>query len=447
MPDPNTLVYARHVELRQQQTEQVMAELGFDRVLIHSGKPRNRFLDDQHAPFRAHPPFVSWLPLPWVADCLIEIRPAEKPRLWYYQPEDFWHLPPRDPEEWWAQAFEVRVFNESGGWREALKSPEPTAIIGEPEDFSADFPGDNEKADLNPAALMRCLDEHRTVKTAWEREQIARANRIAVAGHQAAAEAFAGGASELEIHLRFLAATGQDADHLPYNSIVALNEHCAVLHYQHRQARPPRALRSFLMDAGADSHGYASDITRTVAASGEPDFKALIEAVDAMQLRLVEQVRAGQSYADLHLQAHLGVAGILEAAELVRMSPEAMVEDGITTRFLPHGLGHFIGVQVHDVAGKVDGRGNPLPAPEGHRFLRLTRNLQAGNVVTIEPGLYFIPALLEELKAGPLRDRFDWSAIDALIPLGGIRIEDDVLVTEKAPVNYTRDAWRLARAA
>lgn len=435
---PDALLYARHVERRQREAEAALSECGYDRLLIHSGRPRYRFRDDHHPPFRAHPPFVSWAPLPWVADCLLEIRPGSIPRLWYCQPEDFWHLPPDDPESWWADSLDVKVVAAPEQWRGVLRSAGATAVIGENEDFN----GTRGDADVNPGKLLAMLEERRTDKTAWERDRIAAANRVAAAGHLAAAAAFGEGASELEIHLAYLAASGQDPERLPYGSIVGLNEHAAVLHYQHRDPVAPDASRSFLIDAGADCHGYASDVTRTTAGAGESVFSGLVTALDELQQRLVERVRAGQAFPELHHQALLGVAAILEHAGIVDMRPDDMVESGVAMHFLPHGLGHFLGVQVHDVAGRLDSAGQELPPPEAHPSLRLTRVLEPGNVLTIEPGLYFIPMLLAKLRDGPWRKKVDWRAVDALTPLGGVRVEDNVLVTEDEPINYTRQAFR-----
>ncbi|MCY3731473.1 MAG: M24 family metallopeptidase, partial [Rhodospirillaceae bacterium] len=105
------------------------------------------------------------------------------------------------------------------------------------------------------------------------------------------------------------------------------------------------------------------------------------------------------------------------------------------------GLGHILGLQVHDAGGRLsapDG-GVAAPPPE-HPFLRLTRTLQPGFVVTVEPGLYFIPPLLEPLRNGPLARAVHWRNVDALTPYGGIRIEDDVLVTDAGSRNLSRAA-------
>jgi len=129
----------------------------------------------------------------------------------------------------------------------------------------------------------------------------------------------------------------------------------------------------------------------------------------------------------------------------ITCSPEAAVANGISSTFFPHGLGHLIGLQVHDVAGFARGEsGATIPKPEGHPYLRLTRTLQPGVVTTIEPGLYFIDMLLAELKAKPAAKDIVWSKVDAFRKYGGIRIEDDVACTDGEPVNLTREAFAAA---
>ena len=437
MPKPEALLYSRHIEHRREEIDDILAELGYDGLLIHSGRPENRLFDDQHPPFRAHGAFVALVPLPFVVDSLLELRPGEKPRLWYCQPDDFWHMPPEPPADWLTGSVDVEVVTSPGHWHAQFRQQRALAVIGAERALGPLLDG----ADLNPPELIWRLDEMRTRKTAWERNCIERANRLAVTGHLAAAEAFRAGMSELEIHLAYLAAMGADQDTLPYNSIVALNDHGAVLHYQFRSARRPGSLRSFLIDAGADWRGYAADITRTWTLEEHREFGDLIDAMDAAQRRLVDQVRAGESFVDLHLEAHRAVAAVLEQAGIVRMAPEDQIETGVSAHFLPHGLGHFIGAQVHDVAGLKDENGVDLPPPEHYPALRLTRRLESGQVVTIEPGLYFIPSFLEKLRASDHAAQVDWQAIERLTPFGGIRIEDNVLVSEGEPVNFTRQAF------
>jgi Xaa-Pro dipeptidase len=103
-------------------------------------------------------------------------------------------------------------------------------------------------------------------------------------------------------------------------------------------------------------------------------------------------------------------------------------------------VGHHLGIQVHDVAGhQSDPGGTPAPPPKEHPYLRNTRTIEAGHVFTIEPGLYFIPMLLRRFRSGPDAQAFDWARIDALTPFGGVRVEDNVLVTPAGPRNLTRE--------
>jgi len=125
----------------------------------------------------------------------------------------------------------------------------------------------------------------------------------------------------------------------------------------------------------------------------------------------------------------------------VDMDPGSMLEKGVSSIFYPHGLGHPIGLQVHDVAGFSDENGVLIPRPEGHPFLRMTRTLAPGMVVTIEPGLYFIPTLLAKLKQRPESKLVNWQKVEQLMPYGGVRIEDEVHCTDDQPENISRDAF------
>jgi Xaa-Pro dipeptidase len=124
------------------------------------------------------------------------------------------------------------------------------------------------------------------------------------------------------------------------------------------------------------------------------------------------------------------------------------LERGVTRVFLPHGLGHLLGLQVHDVGGFQSSPDvPPQRAPADHPHLRLTRVLETDFVVTMEPGLYFIDQLLEPARNGALHDAIDWLRVDALRPYGGIRVEDDLLVTADGHENLTRQAFAALAAA
>ena len=435
--------YLDHLAALQRHAEAALARTGFDTLLIASGIEKYAFLDDRPYLFQPNPHFKHWLPLTSHPHSWLAVRPGRKPRVVYYQPDDYWHVPPSAPSGEWVDAVELVVIREPEEAANALADcvTPRTAIVAEAD---AALPGNRGLTPNNPEPLLNLLHWARGVKSPYELAQMRAAQRRAVPGHLAARAAFLAGASEAEIHRAYLVATGHTDRDLPYSNIVGLNEHAAVLHYQYQDASPPAESRSFLIDAGAQVNGYASDITRTWVAPGHDEFAALIAAMEAEQLGLVDEVREGVDYRDIHLSTHRRIARVLRGAGIVRMSEEAMVEAGVTKTFFPHGIGHLLGLQVHDVGGSMASEnGGVADKPEGHRYLRLTRPLQAGMVVTIEPGLYFIPTLLRGLRASPHAAQVDWDTVDRLARYGGIRIEDDVACRPggEAPENLTRDAF------
>ena len=431
-------LYAAHLEILQQRSAEALECAGFDHLLIAAGVEKYHFLDDRPYPFQPNPHFKHWLPLVRHPHSWLAITPGQRPRLVYFQPDDYWHLPPEAPSGDWTAHFDIRIIREPEQARALLPDPARAAILGE-VDAALDGVVPN-----NPAAVLDRLHYQRAYKTAYEVALMRQASDRAVAGHRAAEAAFRRGESELQIHRDYLRATGHNDLDLPYGSIVCLNEHAAVLHYQYQSAEVPSAARSFLIDAGASHAGYAADITRSYAAAPGP-FRDLLDAVDRVQQKLVDEVRDGVDYAAIHLSAHYQLAGVLQDAGLVAMQPDAMVASGVSSTFFPHGIGHLIGLQVHDVAGfQRDPEGGRIDRPPGHPYLRLTRRLAPGMAVTIEPGIYFIPLLLDRLRAGEHAARVDWKAVDAMIPFGGVRIEDDVVCTAGAPENLSRDAFARA---
>jgi Xaa-Pro dipeptidase len=115
----------------------------------------------------------------------------------------------------------------------------------------------------------------------------------------------------------------------------------------------------------------------------------------------------------------------------------------VTRTFLPHGIGHLLGLEVHDVGGFMrTAEGGEIAKPEGHPYLRLTRILEPGFVVTMEPGIYFIPQLLESARSDGRGQHINWARVESLARFGGIRIEDDLAVTASGCENLTREAFR-----
>ena len=430
-------LFPAHLQALQSRTAAALAASGFDTLVLHSGRPPDVFLDDTHYPFKAHAPFKAWLPLTDAADCLLAFTPGQRPKLAFHSPDDYWHKAPAAPSGYWTDGFDIEIVGSPAAARAAL-GPQlgRTAFIGDhfPELHSFGF------AAINPEHLMARLDFDRAAKSPYEIECLREANRIGMRGHAAAEAVFRARGSEFSIELAFMAACGQREQQLPYNPIIALNEHAAVLHYQVLETQPPDRHRSLLIDAGASFAGFASDITRTYSFD-DADFRELVEAMDRLQLGLCAEVRAGVDWADIQRMAYRRIGELLCDADVLRSSADEAVDSGAVGVFFPHGIGHLLGLQVHDVGGRQRSReGGEIPRPEGHPYLRLTRVLQEGFVVTMEPGLYFIESLLASARSNGLGRQINWSRVEALAPFGGIRIEDNLAVTPGGCENLTRTA-------
>jgi Xaa-Pro dipeptidase len=431
------LAYRAHVADLIGRYAPILAAAEVDAVVIHSGSPIKRTeFDDQFWPLRTTPHFQHWLPLAQ-ADCALVITPGKKPLLAWMKSTSYWESPPEPESRCFERVLDVHSVSES----DAIKSFVPSgrvAFIGEARAQAERWGIAPER--VNPATLLGPLDRLRALKTPYEALCLAEANRKAAAGHAAALEAFrSGGASELEIHLRFLAATGQDDPETPYKNIVAEGPHAATLHHVSYDKHPTnRSARSLLVDAGATYLGYCSDITRTWA-SGEgaiaSTYAHLVDSVEKMQQRLCATIKLGLPYEELHEESHRQAAAILCDLGIVRGSVEEAVKAGITRTFYPHGLGHSLGLQCHDV-------GCALVKPkENNPYLRNTSIITEGQSFTIEPGIYFIEGLLEKLRASEHAGLVAWPLVKDLAVMGGVRIEDDVIVTGGSGVmrNLTRE--------
>ena len=444
MSDPHDLdgLHAEHLAVQCSRFGRALAECGYGGVLVHSGALAPVFRDDQTYPFKALAWFRAWVPLGDVPDCFIHYEPGRKPRLLFHRPSDFWHKASEPPAQGgWTTRIEIECVADRKCARAALPPDlRSTVYVGEP---FAELPAWGVAA-INPDPFLARIDYERARKTDYELACLRAANRSAARGHLAAARAFAGGAAEFEIALAFLGACAAREQDLPYPPIVALNENCAVLHYQKLERAAPPAVHSMLIDAGTEWGGYASDVTRTYS-SGDADFSALVARFDEMQQALCASVRAGIDWRDVHLSAHHLVAELLREADVIRCDPEEAVETGVSSVFLPHGVGHLLGLQVHDAGGRLSApEGGEIPRPPGHPYLRLTRVLEPGFVVTMEPGLYFIDPLLEAARGDRRAGRINWTRVASLKRFGGIRIEDDLAVGASAVDNLTREAFLAA---
>jgi len=431
-----TTLFAQHINELNARAKTIMTRENIETLIIHSGQAHRQFLDDMDYPFKVNPHFKSWVPVTDNPNCWIVIDGESKPKLVFYRPVDFWHKVPAIPNDFWTDAFDVILLTKADHIAEHLpQALERAAYIGEHIDVAEVL----NIGVLNPEEVLSYFHYHRAYKTDYEMYCLREANRIAVIGHQTAKASFLAQRSEYDIQLDYLQSIKHTENEVPYGNIVALNENAAILHYTILEQQAPTQLRSFLIDAGANCHGFASDITRTYSFNDD-EFGALIAAVNKQQLAIIEQVKPGVSYVDLHLTMHQLLAQVLSDFDIVQLPAQEIVAKGISSTFFPHGLGHFIGSQVHDVGGFMsDERGTHVAAPENHSFLRCTRTIEARQVMTIEPGLYFIDSLLDELKASDNAQFVNWDKVAMFKPYGGIRIEDNIIVHQNYVENMTRD--------
>ncbi len=431
-------LYPQHIATVCARHDHALEQAGANHAVIFSGNPKYAFLDDHSYPFKANPHFVSWAPLCDLPLSYIVYTPGEKPRLIFLQPHDYWHVVPGAPDGYWASQFDVRIVHTVEDIAEHLPTERDKCILlGEIDNAAHAFGIER----VNPSTTLNILHYARGIKTDYELECLRLASRRGVHGHLAAEAAFRAQSAEFDIHRAYCKATEHTDNDLPYGNIIALNSHGSILHYTDLNREAPDEFRSFLIDAGASVHGYGSDITRTYS-NGEQRFQDLIDRMHTLQLDLVSRVQPGVDYRELHLANHRLLAELLVEAELASGDPDTLLSTGVTAAFFPHGLGHLLGVQVHDAGGFMESEsGGTIDPPSGHPFLRLTRVLEENMVVTIEPGLYVIDMLLNDLRGTPAEDRINWQTVDWLRPFGGIRIEDDVRVLSGGPENMTRDAF------
>ncbi len=288
------------------------------------------------------------------------------------------------------------------------------------------------------ATAREKLTHARRPKDAVELSLLSRAATATAAGFAAAVPCLRPGVTErgvqIELEAGFFRA---GADAVGYGTIVGAGSDAAVLHFQPSH-RAIQAGDFVLIDAGAEVARYVIDVTRTYVAGRPPtafqrDFYGVVLTA---QEAAIARCRVGAEWKELHLQCAVDLTAGLVDLGLMRGAPESLVDQGAHRVFFPHGLGHLVGLGVRDASGRYPGRPkDPRPALEN---LRQDLPLAEGYVTTVEPGLYFIPAILDDpARREKWRDCIDWEAADGHRQLGGVRIEDNVLVTAEGPVVLT----------
>ena len=283
--------------------------------------------------------------------------------------------------------------------------------------------------------LVRAIVQTRLTQDEAGLEEMRRAADVSVAAHEFGMVATAHAETEAEVRSAMEGVLLGHNMTTAYNSIVTV--HGEVLHNEvyHHFLQPTDLL---LADVGAETQsGWAADITRTWPVSGKFSstqrdvYNVVLAAHDAC----IEAVKPGKEYQEIHLLACQKIAEGLVDLGILKGKPEDLVDQDAHALFFPHGVGHLLGLDVHDMEDLGDlagyGEGRERSDRFGLGYLRLNRPLQAGMVVTIEPGFYQVPALLNDPAVREkYADVVNWERLADFADVRGIRIEDDVLVTD-----------------
>ena len=377
---------------------------------------------DQTYPFRAHAEFfyVAGIECP---GAVAAFDPQDGPH-------DGWKLFVPDVTEG-ERVWEAR--EQSAGeplaalpaWITARRD-RPVALLGAP------LPGVRAD-DVLTIRVREAFAHARRPKDAWELATMRRAAAATTAGYARAAALIAPGVTERAVQIELEAEFFRHGATRPgYGTIVGTGPNSAVLHFE-PTARAAQPGEFVLIDAGAEIDRYVIDVTRTYVA-GEPSAfqRDFHQVVLAAEQAAVGRCQAGAEWRDIHLQGAVDLTAGLVSLGLMRGNAESLVEQEAHLLFFPHGIGHLVGLGVRDASGTLPGR--PRSTRASLKNLRMDLPLAPGYVVTVEPGLYFIPPILHDPKRREkFREAVVWDKVEPHLGLGGVRIEDNVLITDSGP--------------
>ncbi|KAI1348635.1 peptidase M24, structural domain-containing protein [Xylaria sp. FL0043] len=336
----------------------------------------------------------------------------------------------------------------------------------------ADFDKLKPRLLIDTTSLQPVMDEARMIKSEYEIEMIRKANTVSSEAHKEVARSMYGMSNECQIEAVFLkSCTAQNAHTQSYPVIAGSGPNASTLHYDANN-EPLTGRQLVVLDAGAEWDCYASDVTRTlpIGSSFSREAKAIYDLVHQMQEECIQRIRPGVSFRDLQLHATLvAVKGLLQLGILHNGTADEIFKNGTCAAFFPHGLGHHVGLDVHDVLSKellrpagesMWGKRRPI-GPNSLRAMikqAVTANgigdadeataasgdqryhtLQPNMIVTVEPGLYFCRPYIEAyfLRNAQHSKYVNQTVLERYWDVGGVRIEDCILVTENGFENLT----------
>lgn len=314
----------------------------------------------------------------------------------------------------------------------AARRGRPVVVLG------AGLPGVRGDA-ARAEALRIALLHARRPKDALELELMRAAAAATAVGYARAVPIMRPGVTERGVRIALETGFAEGGgDGVGYDTIVGFGSDAAVLHFA-PTSRVLAAGEPILIDAGASVRRYIADVTRTYRAGGPEDgfFRDLYSLVLAVEERAIAGCVAGAEWRDLHMAAARQILEGLIALGFLRGAADALLERDVHALFFPHGLGHMVGLGVRDASGYLPGR--VRSTRPGLSALRTDLPLEPGYTITVEPGIYFIRALLTDpVRRERYADCVVWDRVDARLDWGGIRVEDDVLITTSAPEVLTR---------
>lgn len=285
-------------------------------------------------------------------------------------------------------------------------------------------------------SLAISLDQVRRRKGAEEVQLIGKIAGMAKAGYEALQGVLRPGVTERELQLHYESAVLMaGAEKMPYGTIVGSGENAAILHAV-PSARKVAAGELVLVDAGADLEDYCVDITRVFAVDGEMTSRQrdVYDLVYTAQTEAVSLCRPGAQWRDIHMKSARVIAEGLKQWGFWKGSVDAVLETGAISVFYPHGVGHLVGLKVRDTGNPE----NTNPQRYYGARLRVDLPLEKDYLLTVEPGCYFARAFLEDREIRDrYRDQINWSVAEKWTDFGGVRLEDDILITEGPAVSLT----------
>ncbi len=425
-------LYKEHLSKVLSLFDKTMQKNEYNEIILYSGEAKIIYLDDNRYPYKVYINFKYLAPVLKNPHSFIVYKRGQKPELILFQKVDYWDSQPKELEGEWIEFFDITYYHSLDEMRKILPTNlTNTAFLGEEINRFKEYGFKS----LNNEKLIHFIHYHRRFKSEYEIECMRRANALASLAHLAAKKAFLEGKSELETHFVYLQALRYREPEVPYENIVAFDESSAILHYVDYKTHTYES-KSFLLDAGASYRGYHADITRTFVKKGQSFFEELIKAVDESCLNIISKIKIGMNYELLQEQMHLDAANIISDFKFMNIGADEIYDKGYSKLFSPAGVGHYIGLQVHDIGNKISNEeGKVCTMSKKHPFLRLNQNLALGNTFTIEPGIYIIDQLLNKYLG---KKEFNWDVIAKFRAYGGVRVEDSLVINKDGIENLTR---------